>query len=151
MQIELTQPGSLLSGDGSLTKIGWARQPLLDANLESARFYRLHCFQRFRIKRWDYYAVFTPISFISATIADLGYAGNIFVYIMDLETASLHEEGLVVPLAKGIKLPRISTEGSSHFENHKVHLDFDVSGNKRKIMLTWPQFLDGKGIEVISL
>ena len=32
--------------------------------------------------------------FFSATIADLGYAGNLFVYVMDFETGELHEEGL---------------------------------------------------------
>ena len=35
------------------------------------------------MKRWDYYAVFTPQRFFSATIANLGYAGNIFVYMLD--------------------------------------------------------------------
>ena len=40
--------------DGSLADVGWARQPLLDCNLENARFYALRSLQRFRIKRWDY-------------------------------------------------------------------------------------------------
>ena len=85
------------------------RQPLLDCNLEDARFYRLRPLQRFRIKRWDYYAVFTPQRFFSATIADLGYAGNIFVYTLDFASGELHEEGLVIPLGQGISLPRNST------------------------------------------
>jgi len=45
--------------------------------------------------------VFTPQRFFSATIADLGYAGNIFVYVVDFASGELHEEGLVVPLSKG--------------------------------------------------
>jgi len=52
----------------------------------------MRIFQRFRIKRWDYYAVFTPRGFFSATIADLGYAGILFVYVMDFETKELHAE-----------------------------------------------------------
>jgi len=67
MQIELKQPGALLTPDGQLAQIGWSRQPLLECNLEAARFYSMRPFQRFRIKRWDYYAVFTPHSFFSAT------------------------------------------------------------------------------------
>ena len=55
--------------------------------------------QFLRLKRWDYYAVFTPQRFFSATIADLGYAGNIFVYTLDFATNELHEEGLVIPLS----------------------------------------------------
>ncbi len=85
MQIELTQPGPLLNPDGTLAQIGWSRQPLLDCNLEAAHFYSLKPLQCFRIKRWDYYAVFSPAGFFSATIADLGYAGNLFVYVMDFE------------------------------------------------------------------
>ena len=65
-------------------------------------FMRSSSLQRFRIKRWDYYAVFTPQRFFSATIADLGYAGNIFVYTLDFASGDLHEEGVVIPLGSGI-------------------------------------------------
>jgi hypothetical protein len=147
MQTELTQYGKLLQPDGGLAQVGWARQPVLDCNLESARFYTMRPFQRFRIKRWDYYAVFTPKHFFSATIADLGYAGNIFVYTMDFETGDLHEEGLVIPLGKGIALPRNSTEGDSHFENDKAHLDFCLTNGQRKLSVSWPTFNEGRGLQ----
>jgi hypothetical protein len=147
MQTELTQPGLLLKPDGFLAQVGWARQPLLDCNLESARFYALRPFQRFRIKRWDYYAVFTPKRFFSATIADLGYAGNIFVYAMDFETGELHEEGLVIPLGKGVDLPRNSTEGDSHFENEKTSLTFHLHSDQRHLSISWPGFHEGRGIQ----
>jgi hypothetical protein len=147
MQIELTQPGPLLNPDGYLAQVGWARQPLLDCNLESTRFYALRLFQRFRIKRWDYYAVFTPKRFFSATIADLGYAGNIFVYAMDFETGELHEEGLVVPLGTGVDLSRNSTEGDSHFENEKASLTFNLHSNQRHLSVSWPGFHEGRGIQ----
>ncbi len=147
MQRELTQPGPLLSPAGELAQVGWARQPLLDCNLEAARFYALRALQRFRIKRWDYYAVFTPRRFFSATIADLGYAGNIFVYTVDFQTRELHEEGLVVPLSKGIVLPRNSTEGDSLFEGSGVRLEFQVRDGNRRVLVSWPKFHDGRGIE----
>jgi len=147
MQIELNQPGALLAPDGRLAQIGWSRQPLLECNLEAAHFYSVRPFQRFRIKRWDYYAVFTPHSFFSATIADLGYAGNLFVYSLDFETGELHEEGIVIPFGKGIGLPRNSTEGTSHFKNEKVSLDFQVEATRRKISVAWPDFHAGRGIK----
>ena len=149
MQTELNQPGKLLLPDGRLTQVGWARQPLLDCNLEAARFYALRPFQRFRIKRWDYYAVFTPRHFYSATIADLGYAGNIFFYTLDFETGELHEEGLVIPLGKGVELPRNSTEGDSHFENEKVNLTFRLQADQRHLSVSWPGFDKGRGIEAV--
>jgi hypothetical protein len=147
MQTELTQPGPLLQPDGQLADIGWARQPVLDCNLEAARFYALRPLQRFRIKRWDYYAVFTPQHFFSATIADLGYAGNIFVYTMNLETGDLHEEGLVIPLGKGITLPRNSTQGDSHFENKHAKLGFSLQPDHRHLSVSCPGFHEGRGIQ----
>ena len=147
MQTELTQTGPLLQPNGQLAQIGWARQPILDCNLEAARFYALTPLQRFRIKRWDYYAVFTPKRFFSATIADLGYAGNLFVYTMDFETGELHEEGLVVPFGKGVTLPRNSTEGSSHFEDARLKLDFSLFADHRHLSVSWPSFHDGRGIQ----
>jgi hypothetical protein len=126
MQTEITQPGPLLTPYGALSQVGWARQALLDCNLERAAFYSppLRSMQRFRVKRWDYYAVFTPRRFFSATIADLGYAGNIFVYTADFTSGELHEEGLVVPLARGVQLPRNSDQGDSHYANKEVELSF---------------------------
>ena len=147
MQTEITTPGSLLSSDGSLASVGWARQPLLDCNLENANFYDLHFMQPIRMKRWDYYALFTPRYFFSATIAHLGYAGNIFVYIMNLETGDLHEESLVIPLGKGISLPRNSISGDARFENNISRLEFTIHENRRHVSVSWPGFQSGKGIQ----
>jgi len=142
----LSSPGPLLNPDGRLAQVGWATQPLLDCNLEAARFYALRPLQRFRLKRWDYYALFTPQRFFSATIADLGYAGNIFVYTLDFTSHELHEEGLVIPLGQGILLPRNSTEGRSFFENKQARLEFNVSPTSRSVYVDWPAFHAGRGI-----
>ena len=146
MQTELTQTGSLLQPDGRLAQVGWARQPVLDCNLEAANFYALKPLQKFRIKRWDYYAVFSPRRFFSATIADLGYAGNLFVYTMDFETGDLHEEGLVVPLGKGVQLPRNSTYGDSRFEDNRLKEVFTLTSGGRHLSVNWPAFHEGRGI-----
>jgi hypothetical protein len=147
MQTELSQAGPLLTPTGALAQVGWSRQPVLDCNLEAARFYPIQPLQRFRIKRWDYYAVFAPARFFSATIADLGYAGNIFVYTLDYRTGELHEEGLVVPLAKGVQLPRNSNQGDCHFENATARLDFRLLGEQRRLTVAWPGFDKGRGLE----
>lgn len=148
MQKEITQKGPLLSGNGKLAQIGWARHQYLDCNLDYLSFYLrfLKFWQFARTKRWDYYAVFTPRRFFSATIADLGYAGNVFVYSLDFESGDLHEEGLVIPLGKGIALPRNSTEGDSHYEGQGVELHFSTTPEARSISVDWPAFHDGRGI-----
>jgi hypothetical protein len=147
MQTELTRPGPLLDPTGRLVQVGWSRQPLLDCNLEAARFYALRPLQRFRLKRWDYYALFTPQRFFSATIADLGYAGNLFVYTLDFITGDLYEESLVVPLASGVRLPRNSTEGASHFEDARNRLHFEVTPEGRRVSVAWPGFQAGRGLQ----
>ena len=119
-QRELGEPSPLLDDEGNLIQVGWARQPLLDCNLEAARFYALRSLQRFRIKRWDYYGLTTPTHFYSFTLADLGYAGQAFAYVVDLEAGTYHEQTLTLPLARGITLPRNSTEGVSAFKGNKA-------------------------------
>ena len=148
MQTEITQSSALLDRKGITSQVGWSRQPMLDCNLENAVFYPLllRPFQRFRIKRWDYYAIFTPQRFFSATIADLGYAGNIFVYTLDYETKELHEEGLVIPLANGIQLPRNSQEGESSYSGKGVHIKFLTQTASRQLYVDWPAFHNGRGI-----
>jgi hypothetical protein len=146
MQTLITEKGKLLNAEGRLTRAGWSPQPMLDCNLENARFYTFKPFQHFRIKRWDYYAVFSPRLFFSATIADLGYAGNIFVYAMDLTTNELHEEGLVVPLSRGVKLPRNSDQGESVYEGKGAKLHFTVQPQGRQVKVSWPSFHSGRGI-----
>jgi hypothetical protein len=146
MQTKLTQAGKLLTPDGGLSQVGWSPRPLLDCNLENAHFYSLKMFQRLRIKRWDYYAVFTPQKFFSATIADLGYAGNIFVYVLDYASGELHEEGLVVPLSRGITVARNSDQGESVFNDKRARLHFQTVPQGRQISVSWPGFHNGDGI-----
>jgi hypothetical protein len=147
LQVELNQASKLLHPSGDLIQVGWARQPILDCNLEAAHFYPGRVLQRLRIKRWDYYAVFTPRLFFSATIADLGYAGNIFVYILDLSSGELHEEGLVIPFSMAISLPRNSTQGESHFGDQRAQLNFKHEKDLRHISVEWPGFNQGLGIK----
>jgi hypothetical protein len=99
------------------------------------------------MKRWDYYAIFTPHRFFSATIADLGYAGNIFVYTLDFSSGELHEEGLVIPLGRGIQLERNSQSGEAVFASEKTSLRFQSFPQKRCVSVNWPDFHDGRGLQ----
>jgi hypothetical protein len=147
MQRELTETSPLLDKQGNLTQVGWARQPLLDCNLEDARFYRLaRPLQAFRLKRWDYYGITTPEFFFSATLAHLGYAGTIFVYTLDFASGDLHEETLLVPLGRGIDLPRNSDRGDSTFDNGRARIAFRLEGDRRRVQVDWPAFNNGQGL-----
>lgn len=145
-QRELKGEGPLLLADGALADVGWARQPLLDCNLEAVAFYPSFRFlQRFRVKRWDYYAVTTPTHFFAFTLAHLGYLGTAFTYVMDLESGHYHEESVIVPLGRGIELPRNSTAGESSFSSKRVQMRFSIESDQRRIVAHWPRF-EGKGL-----
>jgi hypothetical protein len=147
MQNELTQTTPLLDEAGNLVQVGWARYPLLECNLEKVAFYArvFRKLQFARVKRWDYYAIFTPRRFFSATIADLGYAGNIFAYTLDFESGDLHEEGLVIPLGGGITLSR-QTLGICEFQGQGAALKFESSPGVRRVYVDWPGFHDRRGL-----
>jgi len=141
-QQEIASPAPLLDPKGRLTRAGWAREPLLDCNLEAVNFYPapFRFLQRIRVKRWDYYGVTTPDRFFSVTLADLGYAGQAFVYTLDFATGRYHEETLTIPPGGSILLPRNSTEGESRFDNGKLRLAFRVTPEGRHLSVAWPDF-----------
>lgn len=145
-QRELAEPLPLLDAEGNLMQVGWARQPLLDANLEAAQTVRPHFLQPLRLKRWDYYGVTTPSHYYSFTLADLGYAGQVFAYVVNFEERSHYEQTLTVPLARGIVLPRNSTEGRAEFDNGRVRMRFDIERGSRHISVAWPDF-GGQGLQ----
>jgi hypothetical protein len=149
-QRELDRASPLLDAQGNLVQVGWARQPLLDCNLEDARFYALRLLQRFRIKRWDYYGLTTATRFYAFTLADLGYAGQVFAYVVDFESGKFHEETLTLPLARGITLPRNSDEGTSAFQGSQARLVFQAEPEARRISVEWPGFGDaGLAAEIV--
>jgi len=147
MQNELTKSTALLDHNGNLVQVGWSRYPILECNLENTLFYPrvIRSLQFSRIKQWDYYAIFSPQRFFSATIANLGYAGNVFVYTLDFERQDLHEEGVVIPLGKGITLSHQPT-GLCEYQGQNVHLRFQTTPVSHHIFVDWPGFNNGRGI-----
>lgn len=136
---EITDPGPLLDPAGSVREAGWARHPVLDCNLEQARFYPLRVAQRLRIKRWDYYGVTHPDGFFSATIADLGYAGQVFVYVIDFATGSCREDTVTIPLGRGVVLPR-NSDGDANYDGKRAQIAFRSTANQRTLEVGWDGF-----------
>ena len=143
---EITTSGPLLDARGDLLQAGWARQPYLDCNLESAGAFRLRPYQALRLKRWDYYAVTMPDGFFSVTLAHLGYAGTVFAYTLDFASGELHEETLLAPLGRGIDLCRNGDRGDSSFDNGRVRVAFSAGETARRVEVDWPSFNRGQGL-----
>ena len=141
VQHEIVERSPLLTPDGRLVQRGWARYPVLDCNLENTKVYQsLRGLQWFRVKRWDYYGAMSPEGYFSATIADLGYAGQAFVYFVDFATNTYTEETITIPFGRGVKLPRNSHDGASAWKGKKASLGFDVDGTRRTVVVGWGSF-----------
>jgi hypothetical protein len=136
---EITTPGPLLDPTGSVREPGWSRFPRLDCNLENAHFYRIRRAQRLRIKRWDYYGVTHPEGFFSATIADLGYAGQIFVYVIDFASGACVEDTVTIPLGRGVALPR-NSDGDAHYQGKDARVSFHRAPDHHRIEVDWDGF-----------
>ena len=52
----------------------------------------------------------------------------------------------MIPLSRGIRLPRNSDQGESCFEDQRARLQFEVLPEGRHIRVNWPAFHDGRGV-----
>ncbi len=139
-QREITEASRLLDSSGRLVQTGWARQPLLDCNMEDAHTVGIRPLQRFRAKRWDYYGVTSPDGYFSVTLADLGYVGMAFVYLVDFDAASYHEESVIVPPVRGVELARNSIVGDCSYSSKRVDVRFAVEDRGRRVTVRWDDF-----------
>ena len=144
---EITKSGPLLDKRGNLADYGWARQPLLDANLENVNIYALKFLQPLRIKRWQYFGITTPTHFFSFTLSHVGYLGPVFAYVLDFNTGRYHEQTISVPFGSGIVLARNSTSGDCRYHKGSLYLRFFTPGdNQRRLEVNWPGF-GGSGLK----
>jgi hypothetical protein len=144
---EITGSGPLLDKQGNLADYGWARQPLLDANLENVNIYSLKFLQPLRTKRWQYFGITTPSHYFSFTLSHVGYLGPVFAYVLDFNTGKYHEQTLSIPFGSGIVLARNSTSGDCHYEKGSLYLRFSTpADSQRRLEVNWPGF-GGSGIK----
>ena len=147
-QNELTAQSTLLNEKGRLNQVGWSRNQILDCNLENVNFFAIKALQKYRVKVWDYYAVFTPNGFLGLTLSNLGYAGMMQVYTVDFETNEYYEMSEIVPFGKNAVLARNSTDGVSSFSNDKLSMKFEKVDGVRMLDVHWNEFKDGKNLDV---
>ena len=145
MQRELSEVGPLLDADGRLHRPGWLRQPLLDANLERAAPGVL---RRLRLKQWDYYGVWTPDLYVSATVSHVGYAGLVFFYIVDLVGGGQVDHTITLPFGRGLHLPTDSRHGETTYAAGGTRVAFRTTANVRVLDVTDPAFDGGRGLRI---
>jgi hypothetical protein len=137
---EITVPGPLLDEAGRLREPGWARAPLLDANLERAGGALRRAL---RLKRWDYYGIWSDELYAAVALAHLGYAGLVFAYVVDFASGRVVERTRRRPLGAGVFLPRSSESGDIAFAGRAVQLEIAIGEGGRSLWLRWDGF-DGE-------
>lgn len=151
MSGEILSHMDLYNHDSSVN-FGWSRKPVADINLEKARFLFFKSLQKLRTKKWDYYYIFSRDFFFSITLATLGYAGMAFAYFYDYDSNSITEDSITIPLGAGFNMARNSGMGKTSLINKKIEAVFEVQKNLRHIILKYPSFNKGEGVEAdISL
>jgi len=104
---EVTEPVDLCDGRTlNPAALGWARRPMLRANLSRAWG---------RKKRWDYWCVITPDVIVSFVYADIDYAGLANCWILDRADHAQATLGVLRPFARGMSLPEQVCTGTAEF------------------------------------
>jgi len=147
MEHRIIEKSPLLGNDGRLVQKGYATAPLLEYNPEALQLSRLPFVNRLRLKEWDYYGVWSGERFFSITISHIGYAGLIFAYVIDFKNGRIIEKGHIVPLGRGVELPRTSLAGDAVFEHNGLRVAFFRQPEGRHIELRWPDYSDGQTLE----
>ncbi len=140
-QNQIIEPCNLLDDSGLLINPGYAVKPFwqYDRRKIKAGWYR--------IKEWDYYLILAPDKEygIALTLSDLGYIGFIAVCWFDFKNRSFSQfnHTSILPMGR-MKLPPGSDQGISAFENKKIKINIEVSGNQRVISFDVPAFVGNK-------
>jgi hypothetical protein len=103
---EITEAVDLCLPDGRLNPaaVGWTRRPLHRANLRGWG----------RTKRWEYWGIVTPRHIIGLVASSLDYAAVNGIYVLDRQTGDETAKDVVVPFARGARMPdRSGTETAS--------------------------------------
>lgn len=96
---EITARVALAESDGRLRRdaVGFSRTPLHVAELHGPWG---------RQKRWDYWCVQTPEALLQVTVAHLDYLGIVDVSLVDLGSREVASAVRMLPLGRGLVLPR---------------------------------------------
>ena len=121
---ELTGPVDLCAADGQLSDdaLGWSRAQVHNANL-SGRYPRK--------KRWEYWCITSSTHLFSATVADLDYAAQAIVYVMDFERKRFHEAVVIAPLGRGCSVE----DDETIFDAKSMQVTFRRTDNTTEISI----------------
>ena len=129
---EITGPVDLCDARGRLDPAarGWARHPMLRANLRGAHL---------RKKRWDYWCVIAPDVIFSLVYADIDYAGLSSFWLLDRGDHATADAGVLVPFGAGFSLPEQVCTGTVSIERGDLALSIEESEGETRLRASAPR------------
>ncbi len=142
-QHEITSGGPLHDAQGLLREPGWSRYPYLQYDRKRTRA------PKFRIKEWDYYAVYSYAHnlWVTTTFSDLGYAGLFAIAVVDGKTGAWAQSDAlsVLPLGRHGLSPD-SGDYQVGWANNVLRIAYSRRGEVRRIVAGAPELsLNGRG------
>lgn len=111
-----TPPTSLF--DGGRPNLGRFSGPVPIVNLTR------NGFDRFRLKEWHYTSITTERHFVAFAMVQLGYAANVFAYVVDRRRPlRAHVVETVVPFGRGMSFASSSTSGTTRYERSRDRIE----------------------------
>ncbi|MFM2076605.1 MAG: hypothetical protein RJA49_495 [Actinomycetota bacterium] len=125
---EIIAPVDLCDAKGRLhpDARGWARQPMLRANLRG---------RHGRKKRWDYWCIDTPELVVSCVYADVDYVGLANVWVMERSSGRQATAGVLKPLARGFAMPEQVCTGTVTYEDDTFRLRIEETPGITRIVV----------------
>ena len=146
-QNRITQRGPLLDEHGQLVQKGYATSCVLDYDPNTVKLLPFSWMNRLRLKEWDYYGTTTGDFFFSCCVANIGYMGLVFAYLVDFKTRQVVEKTLPTPFGFGCSLPKSSETGDIHFNHFGVKMDFLRREGRRELHVEWKRFHEGRTLK----
>jgi hypothetical protein len=133
---EITEAVDLCLPDGRLNPaaVGWTRRPLHRANLRGWG----------RTKRWEYWGIVTPRHIIGLVASSLDYAAVNGVYVLDRQTGIETAKDVVVPFARGARMPDRSGTGTASVDGAGVTIVIE----ERSVATTIQAAAPSIGVEI---
>lgn len=138
---EIVDPVDLCDAQGRLDPAarGWARQPMLTANLRGAAG---------RKKQWDYWCVITDEIVMSLVYADVDYAGLASVWVLQHDSGEQTTAGMIAPFARGFAMPQRVCTGNVELRHRALQLQIEESPDATRLVVSAPASQKSAAIEV---
>jgi hypothetical protein len=97
---------------------------------------------RWRLKEWNYLSLTTETHFVAFAVVQLGYAANMFCYVVDRRSRAMWQTEALAPLGRGLHIAPSSLSGTTIWQRAGQRIE--IAAIARGWRATLDLQLDGK-------